>query len=766
MIKPIVKIMGAVILIYCFLALTTYLSLRDRLIVVESPVTLYRSGDILNMQLTADEQWRIGPLNGISERIRISLIQFEDKRFLSHLGWDPIAILRAVVQNISQGRIVSGASTITMQLARLSLKNSDRSLSQKFLELWFAAGIELTHSKEEILRLYFSLAPYGGNTVGVTAGCLRIFGRICHELSWAEAALMAIIPQNPNKPRAKLKEKRDILIDRLKDHNYLSDLDATLAKLEPIPLKTHKAIRTGRLLHETLSTMTPASSRVQTTLDKVIHDHLRNIATSYSGELSKINIHNMAALVIDVSSNEVLAYLSNRPGKSLSRSQGLQIDLIRSRRSTGSTLKPFLYAALLDEGKIHEGFLLPDSPAHFSGYHPKNFDRRYRGLVPAAQALAHSLNVPAVHMLRDYGLHPFYDLLTDLGFSFLSPGPDRYGLTLVLGGAEASLWELSEAYSYLIRASQGLGPTPLTLHKHRHSGEIAATSPLFSQGAAWLTLEALKRVKRPGLETFWESFSSSRQISWKTGTSFGFKDAWSLGTDGRYLVATWVGNATGQGNRRLTGTRAAAPFMFQIFDSLPAQSTERKPQDALKQIEVCQENGRLSNGHCSMVSVEIPKSSPFNRITTEHETIYIDPSTGMRIHGSCHSLHKSKKVDMFLIPPMYLEHINTSSTVYKKPPEWHPECLSQDEEQIIAIIYPKSNANLYPTKDISKDLNEVVLKAIHNDPKANIYWHLNESFVGTTHSLHELTVSLGKGVYHLTVMDQAGNRSRQIFRIH
>ena len=206
--------------------------------------------------------------------------------------------------------------------------------------------------------------------------------------------------------------------------------------------------------------------------------------------------------------------------------------------------------------------------------------------------------------------------------------------------------------------------------------------------------------------------------------------------------------------------------MFQIFDSLPAQSTERKPQDALKQIEVCQENGRLSNGHCSMVSVEIPKSSPFNRITTEHETIYIDPSTGMRIHGSCHSLHKSKKVDMFLIPPMYLEHINTSSTVYKKPPEWHPECLSQDEEQIIAIIYPKSNANLYPTKDISKDLNEVVLKAIHNDPKANIYWHLNESFVGTTHSLHELTVSLGKGVYHLTVMDQAGNRSRQIFRIH
>ena len=552
----------------------------------QSTVLLDRDYQLLCASIASDGQWRFPEIEEVPEKFSKALVAFEDKRFWSHPGVDLFAMGRAIRQNFRSGRVVSGGSTLTMQLIRLSRHNPPRTIFQKLIEVVLATRAELSYSKKEILTLYASHAPYGGNVVGIEAACWRYFGRGAQDISWAEAALLAVLPNNPSlihlaRNRDKLKLKRDNLLSRLFDSGELDEMSYKLAISEPVPDRP-KAL--PRLAPHSLDRLKQGYGErlIHSTLNQGLQERTETIVSDYSQRMNGNQIYNAAVLILDIKSGEVLAYVGNSKA---GNDHQEDVDIIRSRRSTGSILKPFLYAALLDEGKILPKTLVSDVPTLLGGYAPRNFSNQYDGVVPADKALIRSLNIPAVLELKEYRYEKFYDLLKNLKMSTLREPPDHYGLSLVLGGAEGTLWDITGMYAscgrtllnYFEHAGKNrydkmdIHPPVLLFPKGNAIREDANLEPnsFLSASSLWLTYEALKELYRPGEETGWQHFNSSKPIAWKTGTSFGFRDAWAVGVNPEFAVGVWVGNADGEGRPGLTGTEAAAPLMFNIFSCFP-----------------------------------------------------------------------------------------------------------------------------------------------------------------------------------------------------
>ena len=428
-----------------------------------STVLKAKNGELLSATIARDGQWRFPEVTSVSPKFSDAIITFEDKRYYDHFGVDVLALARASRENIANRRIVSGGSTISMQVLRLSRKGKPRSFFQKMVEIGLAMRLELRYSKEEILGLYASHAPFGGNVVGLEAACWRYFGRSSNQLSWGEAALLAVLPNapslmHPGKNREQLKTKRDYLLDKLVAAGKIDSFTADLAKKEEIPhepqqLPRHarhlliRAIKDG--LSENVITATVDNS-LQIEAERIIQDHHQRLAGN--------QIHNAAAIILDVATGNTLAYIGNI--ESSRQSQHHDVDAIVAPRSTGSILKPFLFAAMLDEGKILPGTLLPDVPTIISGFAPKNFSMGYDGAVPANKALIRSLNIPAVHMLKTYRYEKFHSLLRNVGMKTLNRGPDHYGLSLILGGAEGSLWDITGMYASMARTLNNYSERP------------------------------------------------------------------------------------------------------------------------------------------------------------------------------------------------------------------------------------------------------------------------------------------------------------------
>ena len=744
-----------------------------------SSIVLSKEGSLLGAHISTDEQWRFPPLDKTPNKFATAIIAFEDKRFNQHIGIDPLAIGRALYLNITQGRIVSGGSTLSMQVIRLAEHNPSRTLWIKFKELFKALRLEIAYSKQEILGFYASHAPFGGNVVGLEAASWRYFGRKPEQLSWAESAMLAVLPNSPSlihlgRHRQKLLNKRNRLLKKLYQQKILAKLEYDLAIIELLPNKPPSLPRLTPHLLDTLIIKHPQQQRFQTTIDATFQQRINQVASHHGATQALSDVHNLAILVIDNHSFEVLAYVGNAPVKKAVK-YGQAIDLIHRPRSTGSTLKPFLFANMIQQGQILPETLIADTPVRYSGYQPKNFNRQFQGAVQAKQALARSLNIPAVNLLSLHGVESFLGFLRQMGMTTLHRKSRDYGLPLILGGAETTLWELTNLYANLANIAQQSDAKQAN-YRHRtvlkntdtHTQQRREISP----ASAWMTLQALLDVTRPDESGYWRNFSSSHKIAWKTGTSFGHRDAWAIGTTPRYTVGVWVGNAEGEGRQELTGVKAAAPILFDVFNRLSLKNEWfEKPLAQMKKISICQDDGFLANKDCEAKPYWIPKNTHFDRISPYHQRIHVVEKEGefQRVHSECESISKMQHLSWFVLPPDQSHYYQQTHANYKPLPKWREDCKTLQnntrDNNPIRIIYPRHNTQIFIPTDLTGERSKVVFKAIHREKEQQIYWHIDNQYQGATRLFHQKAVYLKGGKHRLVLIDDAGNRVEQGFVI-
>jgi penicillin-binding protein 1C len=736
-----------------------------------------RDGTLLGARIAADGQWRFPARAQVPDKFRRALLVFEDKRFERHSGIDGLAIARAMRLNVERGRIVSGGSTITMQLARLARNaqrnSAGRTLGAKLGEALLALRLEASYTKDEILALYAAHAPFGGNVVGLEAAAWRYFGRDAAALSWAEAATLAVLPNNPalvhlKRDREGLQKKRDFVLHRLHAAGDLSALDLELAMSEPLTAAPHDLPDFAPHLLDTLRAQQPGRHRLLSTLDARLQAEATQLLREHSAQLARQNVFNAAALVIDNTTFEVLAYVGNSADGDIPR--GHAVDVVRRPRSTGSILKPLLFAAMLDDGALTPRMLLADVPTHYEGFTPENFDRQYRGAVRADEALAHSLNVPAVRMLKTYGIARFADLLRDAGMSTLNRPADDYGLTLILGGAEGNLWDITALYAGLTQIARAgpADPAPRfsELRVLRDARERARGPAAISTGAAWLTLNALLEVPRPGEEGHWKNFASSRSIAWKTGTSRGLRDGWAIGTTRRYTVGVWVGNASGEGRPGLTGSSMAAPLMFALFNRLPSATWLDLPTHALRRIEVCANDGYLANQHCGTETLWMPAASRFASLSPHNQRVHLDPDS-RRVDGGCESPSRMTHADWFVLPATEEFYFRRTHPEYRPLPEMRADCSRSrsGSGNALALLYPDVNGRVLIPDELDGSRGRTVFEAVHRRREARIYWHLDDRYLGETHTFHQQALDIDPGEHILTLVDDEGERVARRFQV-
>ena len=745
-----------------------------------------REGLLLGARIATDGQWRFPEPDSLPEKYVQALLTFEDKRFFYHPGVDPLAFGRAIYQNLRRRRVVSGGSTLSMQVIRLSRNGKPRSIREKIIEIILATRLELRFSKERILRLYAAHAPYGGNVVGIEAASWRYFGKPPHYMSWAEAALLAILPNSPGlihpgRNRQSLLSKRDKLLKKLYEEDKIDLLTLDLALSESLPEAPLPLPNLAPHLLQRAVSKAPGK-RTITSLEGSLQARALEIADRHHSLLRFNGIHNLAALIVHVPTGKVLAYVGNAP--QAGNAHGEQVDVVIAPRSTGSILKPFLYALALQEGLILPGSFLPDIPMNINGYHPENFQQDYDGLVPADIALSRSLNIPFVHLLRQYGVGRFHYQLRKLGLSTISRSPDHYGLTLVLGGAEATLWDLAEVYAGMARTLNTFNQQnsrylqhdsrPLSFFKSLAEGTSPAgqptrTAPLLDAGVLWHTFQAMQEVNRPETEGDWQYFSSSRRIAWKTGTSFGFRDAWAIGLTPEYLVATWVGNADGEGRPDLIGTKVAAPLMFELFQLLPPGTWFSTPFDELIRGAVCSESGWPAGRYCPSDTLLLQKKSTQAQACRFHQLVHLNPEKSFQVHANCRQpgdiLHES----WLVLPALEEFYFRKKHPDYQPLPPFHPDCAEGSAQSgstsPMQLIYPAANAKIYIPRDLDGSLSATVFKLAHRNPDARVFWHLDNMYLGTTQTFHHLELQPTPGPHVLTLVDAYGNRMESRFTI-
>jgi penicillin-binding protein 1C len=741
-----------------------------------STVVLSGDGQLLGARIATDGQWRFPPTDTVPEKFKKCLILFEDQYFMFHPGVNLFSLCRALKQNIRAHQVVSGGSTITMQVARIAGGGKTRSIKNKMVEIFSALKLELLCSKLKIMSLYASNAPLGSNLVGIEAACRRYFGHSARQLSWGEAATLAVLPNSPSlifpgNNDQKLKTKRDKLLKKLLNKKIIEPLDYELALGEALPGKPYPLPDHSFHLTERLKKSNPGAL-VVTSINYQLQQQVRALVGEHSSQLGIRHINNAAAIVVDVKNNQVKAYIGNSPANDFETANN-QVDMITALRSTGSILKPFLYAAMLSGGEMLPHTLLPDIPVYLSGYAPKNFDYTFHGAVPASQALSWSLNIPAIYMLRKYGTDHFLDLLKKLGFTSFTKNSDHYGLSLILGGGETSLWELASAYAGLSRTLNNYQHThqyfqdnfsPPTLLQKKPGTEHTKCDAILDADAIWFTFQSLLEVNRPGELAGWEYFQSSRRVAWKTGTSFGFRDAWAVATTPDYVVAVWVGNSNGEGRPGLVGVTAAAPLLFNILNLLPNSPPHPHPDEEMTYVDVCAQSGYRAGKDCKEVKTE---AIPATGLRTEScpfcQSVRIPGNTAMA-PGNSNDLNNFRVERWFILPPameFYFRRYNPSYLPAPVDAQYGDDAA----RQVMEFIYPGSNDKIYIPKTIDGKPGVVVFEVAHREPGAKIFWHLDQQYIGTTSYIHQKTLCPAPGPHFITLTDEHGNTLKRRFTI-
>jgi len=737
-------------------------------------------GSLLGARIAADGQWRFPGSEKVPGKFEKSLLTFEDSWFYYHPGINPVAILRALRNNIKAGEVVSGGSTITMQVARISMGNKPRSYSEKIIEILSALKLEMFRSKKKILQLYTSNAPFGGNTVGLEAAAWRYTGKSSADITWAEAAALAILPNSPSlvypgRNQEIFKHKRDALLKRLYERKYIDSITLVLALDEPLPGEPKPLPSKAPHLTDHFF-MTNRGEIIKTTIDPALQEKATEILNTHQKDLAGNYIFNSACLIVEVETGNVLAYVGNSTLED-SQAHGGDVDIIHSLRSTGSILKPILYAGIQQSGDILPNTLIADVPTRFPGFSPKNFDLSYSGAVSAGSALSQSLNIPAVKMLQKYNPGKFLDLLRKTGFTTFNKPADYYGLSLILGGGETSLWDLTGVYASLSRVLNRYLDVKKYYKEDYHSPVLIRETvtntlkteepdPPLSASSIWLTYEALQKVNRPESESGWQYFSSSPDLAWKTGTSFGFRDGWAVGTTPRYVVGVWVGNATGEGRPGLTGITAAAPLMFDLVNMMGSGAWFKTPYEDLTMIRVCSRSGFRAGTDCQKTD-EIPAC--INGLRSEtcpyHQIVHLNKSKTLQVTSDCVSPGEITNEPWFVLPPAMEYFYRKKHPEYKTLPPVGQGCSLSKNLPVMEFIYPTAGIKIFIPRDQTGELTRVITEVVHRNPSKKVFWHLDETYIGTTQFIHQLEMLTGSGNHILTAVDEDGNMIRCGFTV-
>lgn len=744
-----------------------------------STVLLDANNELLSAKIASDGQWRYPQLDSVPVKFKHCITLFEDEYFYYHPGFNPVSIFKSIQRNFSAGKVKSGGSTITMQVARMMRGNQSRTYYNKLVEILLAVRMELSYKKSSILNVYASNAPFGSNVVGISAASWRYFGRSPYQLSWAETALLAVLPNAPSliypgKNQERLIKKRNTLLKKLFDKKIIDESTYKLSLQEPLPDKPYAVPQLANHLLNRCVNENGAAQIYKSTVKKNLQIQVSELLNKHVTNLSANQIHNACVLVAEVETGNVLAYVGNSYSEKNEHEN--YVDVISAPRSTGSILKPFLYAFMLNENKILPAALLEDVPTQIGSYGPKNFNLTYDGLVPANQAIARSLNVPAVKMLLEYGTPKFHYRLKQLGFKNFTKPTTHYGLSLILGGGEATLWDIASAYSSMGRALMSYDNSrkkytannyrPLNYLQPETEKPKMVKEDLLNASSLYYTFSAMTELIRPQDYVGWAQFLSRNKIAWKTGTSYGFRDAWAVGLNGKYIVAVWVGNADGEGRPELTGTGAAAPLMFSVFNLLSEKKWFVKPLSDLENVKVCKETGYRASEICPNAKTQLmPMGSQKTKACPFHKIIFTDATGKYRVNSECYPVNEMKQIPWLVFSPTQEYFYKQHSLFYKSLPDYLPGCITEENQKHLEIVYPREGFKIYVPVNEKGERENCIFKAAHKNADAKLFWQLDGTFIGSTEKFHQLSVLPEIGKHVLLITDESGEVSTVRFEV-
>lgn len=656
----------------------------------------------------------------------------------------------------------------------MSQHNNKRSLWNKIKESILAVRLQCSYRKKTVLALYASNAPFGSNVVGLDAASWRYYGRSAAKLSWGEMAALAVLPNapslvHPGKNRDLLLKKRNGLLDKLLEAGKIDKSTCELSKLESLPGAPLALPQDAPHLLQKFkkeNSKGEGLTKIVTTLNGDLQRNVSTIVQQHQQVLKGNGINNACALVLDVETGNVLAYVGNIRDRA-NKEMESDVDVIAAQRSPGSALKPILYAAMLSDGLILPNSIVADIPVQIGNYAPKNFDLGYDGAVPASKALARSLNIPAVKLLQQYKYQRFYETLQQCGITTLNRTADTYGLSLILGGCEVTMWDLAGVYASMARAvnhqqkNHGImdaNDFHAPVYKNISTVEKAATKNIpLDATSIWFTFQAMKEVMRPGEEGLWQQFTSSQTIAWKTGTSFGFRDGWAIGVTPKNVVAVWVGNTDGEGRPGLIGVQTAAPIMFDIFRLLPETKFFPKPVFNYSYVPVCRQSGYRANIDCPDVdTLFMPPNGERVPLCQYHKIINLDATGKFRVTQQCESPTMMQHKSWFILSPAMEYYYKQKNADYKLLPPFKTGCEFAETSKAIEIIYPQPDAKIYVPLEVNGERGKTIFTAAHRRASAKIFWSLDDNFVTTTQNFHQVALNPSPGVHIITLVDEDG----------
>ncbi|HID32836.1 MAG TPA: penicillin-binding protein 1C [bacterium (Candidatus Stahlbacteria)] len=693
-----------------------------------SKVVRFRDRSVMRIYLTPDEQYRIFlPLSSIDPLLIEATIQYEDRYFWFHPGFNPISLIRALYQNIRAGRIVSGGSTITMQLARI-IEPKPRTVISKIIEIFRAVQFELRLGKPKILESYLNLAPYGGNVEGVGAAALGYYGRLPQDLTAPEIAFLVSLPQSPALRRPgplSSKQGRDQVLSRMLERGLIDESEYQDGLKASVPTQFRPFPFHAPHICDFLMMKYSDKRDITSTIDPEIQEKVENITRSYKKRIYEYGATNLSVVVFENRTRKLRGVVGSIDY--FDEEHSGQVRGFYAFRSPGSTLKPFLYILAIEAGLINPESLIEDAPYKFGDFEPTNYLNIWRGLVRAEDALSLSLNLPFILILRRYGYDRFVWRLKKAGLD----GPlsyDQYGLPIITGGMDVRLLDLTNLYLTLARG--GMHGRYLLLE-----GETADEKRLFPAGAVLLTLKALSKRDRPDAPNLKTCAMPKGRVCWKTGTSFGRRDAWSIGFQKEYTVGVWVGNFSGEGSDSIVGATLAGPIMFDIIRSLENPGDSRfdwgwQAKADLESIPVCAFSGYKPGPNCPEIKMALALKNHHTMVECPfHKRFLVEKKTGYRANPYRHYQPGELTEKTFLVFPAPVQRI----LKHGKPPEFSPDFRIVEKKASLRITSPVDRAVYLIPKGVRWS-SYIPLQAFTGAGNDSIFWFVNGVYLGATRS--------------------------------
>ena len=721
-----------------------------------STIIYSQDSTLIHGFLSDDDKWRMyTELNEITPELKKAIIFKEDKYFRYHFGINPVAIVRAAINNVKSGKRTSGASTITMQVVRL-LEPKERTYGNKIIEIFRALQLEWHYSKDEILQFYLNLVPFGSNIEGVKSASVIYFGKLPNHLSIGEIAALSIIPNRPvslrlGKNNKYIQIERNKWLQRYRNGNLFDEKNIADALDEPLRAYRRDVPRFAPHLSYRLKNMFPHRNIIYSTIDFEMQKKIEGLVENYSKSQYFHNIKNATCIVIENETRQVKAYIGS--ADFYNDEDGGQVDGIVAVRSPGSTLKPLVYGMAMDKGLITPKFCVSDVPLSVDGYEPENYDGKFYGNVSVEFALSNSLNVPAVKILSMIGPGTLIDKLVTLDFKQINNDKNNLGLSMILGGCGTTLEELTSLYSSF--ANRGIYKRPQFIYGVKNLKE----ETVISEEATFMITDILTQLTRPDLPIDWANSLHMPKIAWKTGTSYGRRDAWSIGYNKKYTVGTWVGNFSGEGVPELSGAEKASPLLFKVFNAIDYNSESdwfHLPKN-LSFRSVCSESGLLPSDHCENIVVDyfIPGVSRMD-ICDHIKVVSVSIDSSISYCTSCRPKTGYIEAEYPNLSAEMITYYENNNVKYLKIPPHNPKCERVMNGEAPVIISPVNENEYY----IDTDEEMQVLLSCHaaNDVE-KIFWYINDKFYKSVAPNERIFFEPPEGKVKISCSDDKGRNT-------